>query len=299
MTTDYTTHEQAHHINKKLVPKYYKGFDSLDHLATYLNDPDTRFWSHRRSSLKDDYSFTGTKNIEEAFDLMQNGWAEGTERLNEIDVTNSQFNAGKVNQQEMNVHGYVPDVPTFLSGNPMCMFARGDNFNPKKQYEVVLQVGYAWFNDANRLFNYGTAALKVIDNLEQMGHRVRVTAAELGKSGGLTSLHEVCLKDYEDPFDINQLAFAICHLSFLRRMMFALKESHTEQEYGRAFSDGYGVAQQLGPDAFTDGVDRIIFAGLAHDVADEFDTLEGAMKITENLLVKNGITDINFTREAA
>lgn len=297
---DYITTEQAHHLKPSAFKGklHYKGFNSLDHVQQYLKDPTTKFWSHKRSSLKDDASFAGTRNIEEAFDLMEKGWPEGTNKLNDIDVTNSQFNIGKVNQLELNVAGYMPDVPTYLSGNPMCMYSRGPDFHPKKQYEIVVQTGYAWFVKSKQLFNYGTAVLKVVDNLEQQGHRVRVVAVNYGSSGGYDQYHEVCLKDYADPFDINQLAFAICHTSFLRRICFALTESETDYGFGKAYCHGYGCAVPLKPKFYADGAQRIIFAGLGHREADTFNTLEGAMGITEKLLIENGVEDIQFMKAA-
>lgn len=293
MTTDYRTIDQAHHINKELIPRFYKGFNSLGHLSDYLHDTDTQFWDHARHSITGTRDFTGTSSLEEAFEMMENGWEEGTNKLSELVTNATQHYSGHINQLEMNVAGYMPDVPRYLAGNPMCMYNRGTNFQPKKQYEIIVQCGYAAHTKENQIFNYGTAVLKVVDDLETYGNRVRVTMVEHSKSGGLTQLNEITIKDFQDPVDLNQLAFAICHRSFLRRVCFGLTESWTDRAFGSAYSSGYGIAEHVTPDMFIDGTQRILFKGLK-DSAEDFDSIPTAIARIQRDLVSNGVTDLEI-----
>src|SRR5262249_20209749 len=95
--------------------------------------------------------------------------------------------------------------------------------------------------DAECIYNRGAAILAAIDPLESAGVRVEVDLDEtIEARRGKVFRRTIPLKAADDPVDRDKLAFAICHPSTLRRLIFRLHEQQGRKRWEEMGAGTYG-----------------------------------------------------------
>lgn len=168
--------------------------------------------------------FTGTKSLDEALDLMKNGWGEGSEKLSHIFKEKVKATEiGKVRRSVIGVQGYQPIVPLYLSNQPENMVSTV--MKPIKQKIVTLDkdISYNAAFTSGQIMEYSARALKVIHNFESNGYRCNlnvVLGTGVGYSRRITYYVKVKIKSANERFNISKMSFPLAHTSMLRRLYF-------------------------------------------------------------------------------
>ncbi len=181
--------------------------------------------STRTSSWYAEFSQTGS--LQDAVDLVRNGWPEGTQKL--IDGLEA-FDAGRmvspVPTIEWDVAGECPDVAAYCAGIPEHMATQ--EFETEQSSPLVsisVNGAAAWRIDSSRIIRYGVMIASHVRALLQAGYSPRLDwCCALNGNGRKNYLMTVPLLERGETVDIDRIAFAIAHPSMLRRAMFAVAE---------------------------------------------------------------------------
>ena len=232
--------------------KYYKkgdynimeyNFDSITEFLEYIeNTPINDMIWHKYNAISNssDYmDFYKTKSFDEAVELCRYGYHENFDRFVELKIVLEKYlkTSYRKNQQYNYYVGYVPDVKAYLEGNPLSMLNRQ---NPKRQHIDI------YFNAANlsevtteQIFNRGAITLSIVEALENMNFSVGLHVFTMSNVKDQIHYVKLNLKRNNEKLNIQKLFFPLCHPSFLRRLIFRLREQTPDITY--FWTDGYGI----------------------------------------------------------
>ena len=189
---------------------------------------------HESSRRKESGSnpWSGANNFEQALKLGRSGWDAG---IRQLDLENGVMSDVGV-EFSPNVTGAVVNMQNYLQGVPDNMFelkTRREYTLPEVTLYVPLQ--YSAGNSAKKAMNFTKKIVEYTNEL-QSKHNVRIIGFFAANFYGdvKRSVTEVVIKDYDERFVLNNVAFAF-HPAFFRRLWFAHHESMPH------WSSGYGM----------------------------------------------------------
>lgn len=218
-----------------------KKFESLGALSSYIANNPVNGWFEKNgmeSSVNNSASFTGSESFEAANNMMLQGWQEGAARVQKY--MNDGVTASAPKRVIYNsVVGFAPNVPNYLSGNPLNMINQRRVKTPKKVVTIVYNCSVGYGVDASDIEKTAAALFNVISGLEASGVRVELWGVDFGvnakvgfkrgkpyviKTGSEYLYMAVKIKSAGQPFNLLKMIYPIVHPSFLRRHGFAVKE---------------------------------------------------------------------------
>lgn len=220
--------------------EYTSIFDVVDFIKN--NEPKERFIEKRSGygSIDGSYEFTQTYDFEEAYDLLKQGWEEGTKRLK--DKLETKVKSVSTKQKTIyDVAGFQCSVPRYLQGIPTNMINKKTVSQKNKVITINKNISYGAFVSADKITEECAKVLELINNLESNGCRVNLniivgTTAAQGNYK-YADYVKICVKQASQRLNLKQVAFPIMHPSMLRRIFFALMERYEE---GYNFAKFYG-----------------------------------------------------------
>lgn len=201
-----------------------------------------RTWiAHKSRTNKKEYEWDLYTGWKEALRLAQQGWPEGREAL--LQATGQANRAWDYTGQqiEMDVAGAAPDIPTYLTNDPECMYGIEEEA-PEPVVRIAYSIGSAWHVTGEALRNLGSGILSAAQGLEMAGYSVEITGwivtalqSDLDLEPEVYAL-ECPIKEAGGLIDYDRAAFALTHPAMARRIGFAWRERtapHFEQgNYG-------------------------------------------------------------------
>ena len=218
-------------------------FDSIREMARYLDGTARRKGAGNfstRHQSQDECPMTW----EDAMTTARDGgyWAEGAEKMVQGVADAAALRENAPDPVVSNdVAGFMPDVPTYLAGQPDSMFAyQAGDMTTSQMPTVSIAIGtFSWAVDSHAVLNRGIAILSLIDAVEAIGYRVQLDyVGDNTGTGGLKKIRCV-LKRPQDHWNAGQVAFAVAHAAMLRRLTVACLErdpDNIERTHG-----GYGM----------------------------------------------------------
>ena len=203
-------------------------FKSLTQLEDYIeNTPLNELfrWASLPSSQENFNNWSGTKNFEEAIEILKNGYQVGIEKLmGNIKCETKQVNdmAGKI---MYDIAGFQCSVPRYLQGIPTSMINK--KIVPIKKKVITLNkcIDYTGGVSAKQILEYSTRTLQIIRKLEAQGYAVNLNIVDGYKcNGGYYEIIKIRVKSCNERINISKLAFPLLHPSMLRRLMFRYVE---------------------------------------------------------------------------
>jgi hypothetical protein len=189
----------------------------------------------RESHATGQHSFYWTETWDEAAGLAKNGWAEGASRVAEIRASLDHLVAAanqSVQEFAWDITGDFYDIGRVLSGESECAGSyvtndQGGRSGSARVVRLYANLGVSGCVSAEALFARGACVLAAVDVIEALGVRVELWACKNSNTDGKSNWHqvEVLVKAANQPADVDRLAFAISHPSFLRRFLWAHSES--------------------------------------------------------------------------
>lgn len=173
--------------------------------------------------------WTGTKTLEEAYELLVNGdekiFEEILSKKNKIDITKVLGNKIGKNRPFSDVIGFQADVPSYLKGIPTSMI----NQKPLKISQKILNIFIDGAVSAGvsptKIREAGVIYASVIDILEKRGYRCNLYIIEGSEYNGWDYYAITRVKTDREPFNLKKLAFPIAHPAYFRRIGFKWIES--------------------------------------------------------------------------
>lgn len=229
---------------KKVVNEHFETVkDFVD--TIFKRKPNSVFERENLSSSDGDYGFTKTKSLDEALDLMKNGYREPLTKIkSSLDkaIKSKGFSDVPKKRPQNSVVGFVPHVPNSILNLPQSMINIENTPMKVKVINIKYDMSINAGTGASEIEQAGIAVLNIVNFLELRGFRVNLDCmpfnGEVSKEFACVS---VKLKDSRQPIDVLKLCFPLTHPSFFRRLGFRWLET-VPQLSAYDFTGGYGRA---------------------------------------------------------
>lgn len=217
-------------------------------LETISSRKNNAVMAGKTSSVTGSADFTGTKNYQEAVDLMLNGWDKILPDIKkgfEAAIKSNENGAIDRRRTYNSVVGYAPHVPNSIIGLPQSMINQHREPQKVKVCSIVYAPDANAYTDANTFVKAGIVVLQIVNQLELNGQRVRLMLTPMDSFKNSTFVCcTIDVKSYHEQLDLKKLTFPIANASFLRRFGFKWLETYPEliesgfaAGYGRTISD--------------------------------------------------------------
>jgi hypothetical protein len=223
--------------NKELIE-----YASLNEFYNYITTTPVNkaFTGKECSSHSTKYTeFYGTKDFQEAVELLKNGWTEMSEKLTKELKSNIKV-ADDVKRyiNELSVCGYQAIVPLYLQGVPNNMVNK--KVVAVKQKVITINKNICYWANINQetIINESVKALQIIRKIEAQGMRCNLNIIWGAYSNNKEFYVKVRIKNANEKLNISKLSFPLVHPSMLRRLMFRFEEVYPN--ITSSFAIGYG-----------------------------------------------------------
>lgn len=231
--------------------RYYKkgelyvmeySFDSLIEFIEYLDHApiNSRIWGYSGlSSETGDFDFCQTRSLEEAKELCKYGYHENFDKLVELKTSLEKYiKLSRKRSKQYNFYvGYAPDVKAYLEGNPLSMLNKQ---NPKRRHiDIYYNSAILGSVSIGEIYNRGAITLCLAEILESMGFTVGLNIFTMSEKNSQVHYAKFNVKRPGERLNIQKLYFPLCNPSFLRRLVFRLREQ--TPDITSSWTDGYGA----------------------------------------------------------
>lgn len=211
-------------------------FDSIADIAHYASLPlkDEHLYASRWATKE----VTGTKNFEQAYKYLTDGWHYGLNTiLKQVEPITM---AVKKKQVSFDVIGKELDMGRYIEGIPECYI------NRKSRHEdvivsMLINVGAVKSINQQQMLNGCLLISAIADALDSAGLQTHIipyvySVAKNGKHLLMT----FDLKKPDQRLSLLDMSFVLGHPSFLRRIVWAIRERHPviQQEFGMHYNIG-------------------------------------------------------------
>lgn len=255
----------------------------LDHVEKNIHKD-----SHSKNRTDD---FCGV-SWREAIRLGREGWQEGVHdlalRVEQVEK-HLDINSGTYH---WDVSGQLFDVGTMLTGQPEH-WLEPDLAEIQAPVKILVNMGINCAQSRDAIRNRGAAIVAAVDTLQKAGHHVDLELVcpsffngcnDLpgGSSKKVREVGGMSITIQTDPLDLDMMAFAFGHESFVRRLFFGWQEIH----FGAIRVYRYGFPTDLEDSASRDGTPTIYFPSTNHRSHKEtdYETIEEAARTVERII---------------
>lgn len=246
-----TFHTQVHGWPQEVHIRELEGMGEAADIAQNVSEW-PRSEHQRCASVRENFDFTGTHSLSEAVDLARNGWEEGKDHITEeMKRIQAPELIGHSTQPTpfWDVSGEDVDVGRYLSGDPESMIAY--DMPPAKQGKIIeflVNCSQSAYVSKERIVRRGAAIVAAAQRLSADGYSVGVTAGTGSQGQGMRVEYYVPIVRPGQYVDIDALSFTLTHASFLRRLIFAVRETESPRirsVMGYYNGGGYGTPRNL------------------------------------------------------
>lgn len=220
---------------------YRYDFVTLHQFLTYIKTApvNTEVFTNCRSQDTNDREWFGTESFEKAVKLCQKGWSQDFDKLVRMkkNIDEKLLDPVIKPRQVVDFYGYSPSVPDYLQGSPFNMWNRINVYVPRF-INIYMNIAYSCETRSNAIFNRGIIVLSLVDALQSRGYSVRLKIFECATMHNEAAISFFNLKGDGEKLNIKKAYFPICHPSFLRRLIFRLREVTPVEE--EMWTYGYG-----------------------------------------------------------
>lgn len=249
-------------------PITFFGFSSLGAMVDFLdgqpwavkNDP-------RRAGWRDnDTTWSGGLTMAEALRMGREGWPEGAEMAAAVAEYLTVANP-RVRRRKPSVAGGAVSVGRMLAGDPAHMISR-----PKqpgtKVFTLFVEAGCSGAINEDTLMMRAAIIIAIVDLMENHGYSCNIVATDTSTwgNGGAVYQLAVTLKAAGERLNLNDIAFALGHPSFLRKLSFGTQTTANEI---RETWDGLGHPSDAFNDEWTCAKNELYMPVIATNVDDE------------------------------
>ena len=156
-------------------------------------------------------------------------------------------------QTRFDYSGSVVDVGRYLGGEPECMidFAPEPSSRMGRVVKVIVNGSASASVDTDRIIRRGVVVCALIDAIHKLGMGVEVYGefptndTMINDRNGAVHTSLIKIHDSQQMLDINNLMFALCHPSMLRRIQFSLLEQTKWSRRDYVLNHSYGYPSAL------------------------------------------------------
>lgn len=211
-------------------------FNSVTEFISVISKrtPNKAFTSYgRKESETNPESFCGTKNWDEAQDLLKHGYKEGTKDLLNCKTSVKVITPTRKKQIFADVTGFSPIVPNAIIGLPNSMLNRRDKIQPSRVINIILDIAVSGTTDKEIFLKAGKNIYSFIKSIEATGTKVNLSVMDnmYVKSVKRFVCLFVKIKDSKHAINPQLISYPIIHPSFFRRHVFRWVETSPFTSY--------------------------------------------------------------------
>ena len=227
-------------LNNYEYKLYRANFRSISDLYQYLkSNPDINSSVFPRlASVREDSDFAGEPYEAAVESLVKPVKAEFKDFLklqSKLDSQSLDYVTEYVTTKS--AAGSVIDIPSYVSGSPLCYISEKEVYEPKFVRMNVL-LSYYSGTTKDQVVNRAIITTSLINALEKEGYIVDINAFSLAEEGKELLNVNVNLKNSNDTLNKANLIKSLCYVEFLRRIIFRVRETVPVKDY--EWGDGYG-----------------------------------------------------------
>lgn len=207
--------------------KHFITFDSIGELVKHCNEAQVnQMFKADQASIRGDYSFTNTRNFDEAMQLVTNGWDSGSKNLTEkLKIANLKQQSKEVKRAINDIVGFQVNVPRYLLGIPTNMVNQKAVKRKQPIITLIKSISYSGAVSADTILEDSVKFLQIVQEIEKKGIRVNIYTHRHGWKGDEEHVCRVKIKGANERLNISKMSFPLTHPSFLRRLMFRVTET--------------------------------------------------------------------------
>lgn len=203
----------------------YLRFDDLHEFWNFAFRESTAFTKSSRQFASD---WNGGVSWEQAKILATNGWIDGLEEIQKINVELTEIIANKIERRlpEYSVAGGVVDVGEYLCSSPEYFIKPipAEYNDQGKIIKIVCSISFSASISDKVIIQRGAMVCALADALEMSGYRCEIIIND-ATYYGLSSIEiDICLKKANQSLNIIEAAFCLAHPAMLRRFIFSAQE---------------------------------------------------------------------------
>lgn len=264
-------------------------FETLDAFLTFAQGAATCPESECISRTADNSWAGGT--FADAVNMARVGWPEGRNKLASLrDSLTARRTYATLPAEVVDVAGAFPIPALAAAGDPACMVDLQPVEDRRRPIvRLMIQAAYSSIYKAAEVVNFGAALCTLIDGIEAANFRVEVVSSWLSRPGtgrrGVEYAQHVTLKRAEDAAEVDRLAYALTHPSYLRRLCFAVVERQPQLYDGYVNGGSYGAPFPPEAKGWIDD-DQILISGLNAASPGSWSSPERALQLLEPIVRK-------------
>lgn len=276
---------------------YKVRFNNLYTLYEYLKSDPTinRDVFYRLSSVEGDRDFAGkpyNRAVEELISDVDPGYEEFLKLQRDLNVAKGKIHKYKTIRT---VAGGHLNVPAYCAGSPLCYETEEKIMKPKFA-KMHVSLSYYWGTNKSQVLNRAIIITNVLKALENAGYSVDLNTFELSSCGDELSHIIVQIKKHGGRLDTQALYKSLCHVEFLRRILFRVLET---MDVTNGWCSGYGSTcdKHFTADVLNFGKNDIFFdqprdMGIrGNDLADDFESAMECLNLCDKIDVDRAKRD--------
>lgn len=222
-------------IKKQIGKNLYKieEFESVIELVNANTKREVnKYWEHDHLN-KDDIGkgWYGVDSYDEAYNLLLNGWEEGTKKVATlVDKITKTGTRKKINFTN-NVHGFIPNVPLSIMNVPNSMIDIQTTQVKSKVLNVVYDRGASCSVSTEEILEVGLNVVNTIVNLEMSGYRVNLKIMNTYCNGDSYDILIVNVKNANQSLNLKKMIFPLANPAWLRVIGFDWQDKSPITEY--------------------------------------------------------------------
>lgn len=273
---------------------YRANFRSMNDLYTYLKSyPEINSKVFPRlASSREGFEFAGVdfeKAVEDLVKPVKAEYGDFLKLQSKLDTHSTDYVTEYVTTKS--AAGSVIDIPSYVSGSPLCYISEKEVYEPKFVRLNVL-LSYYCGTSKSQVENRALVTTSLINALEKEGYIVDINAFAISEEGKELMNINVNLKNSNDSLNKANLIKSLCYVEFLRRIIFRVKETIPVKD--EDWGDGYGctcdeekiraILRLTDDDIFIDQPREMRIRG--NDLIEDFEAAVDSLKIENKIDVK-------------
>jgi hypothetical protein len=220
-------------------------FDSLGDYVRHAESNPTK----GSSDAKRDGAWAGTDSLAEACELAIHGWDEKRPDVDKLFAQLETDIASAMDEPFMTYYahsGDSVDMGRYMSGDPECMvdYVTEPQARMGRVVRVIINGAMSCSISADDIVRRGVAVVALLDVIHKLGVGVEL-AVEMPVTSDNTKYSTVVkLHDSSEMLDINNMMYAVCHPSMLRRLAFGAIEQMPAEMFP-SYRHGYGTPSEM------------------------------------------------------
>ena len=210
-----------------------------------------------------DQNFTGVSSLEEALEIMRNGYQPTVEKMKTGIKANIQGQGKRISFFN-DVVGYAPIVPLALQGVPTAMMNSYIRPIKAKVLNVYYDMTTAYHVKKDDIIKAGQKLLAAIMELEMQGYKFNLYAIQSYSDDSSCDMLCTKIKSSNTPLDLKRISFPLTHVAYFRVIGFDWysKTPKGKHRWGYGHALGYDYDETQMQEGFKElfGDNCVVFA---------------------------------------